>query len=613
MDLAGANDDMREFPPPNPLCRERLEASLKRDWPRLVLTADRLEAVKAEVKAGGPVADVYAKIRRQADALLGEPPLTRTLEGRRLLYVSRQVLGRTTALALAWLVDNNPVYLKRLEAELQAVCGFEDWNPAHFLDVAEMAVAVALPLDWCGRALDEQTTRLARAALREKALLPGVSGDKNVTWWIDAHHNWNLVCHGGLAIAALAVFEDDPELASRIVRRSVDKAPLGLAPYAPDGAYTEGPSYWFYATDYLTLTLSCYQTALGTDFGLAQAPGFGPSAIASVLSGGPSGKLFNYADSGKGGYLDFDHIGLLAWFVPRLRQRLPDWIMDRFPEALAAESLPIDRMSVFYMVNLLDMPADLPPFELPAAWVAGGPAPVGVLRPATEDGMYLAAKGGSADDNHAHMDAGSFILDWRGIRWSVDPGKLDYTAVEAAIGARGLWNRSQDSPRWNYLAHNNLGHSTLTVNGQTHLADARAPVAGADLEADQPFFAFDLKPLFGGSVGSARRTFRRIAEDALRIEDLITPNAETGSIRWQMMTVASVELLDDGAVLRKDGEQLRLAVRSPSAFAIRVVPLFPPPLPHDLEIPDLKRIEILVTPDALGDADGRIVVDLAGT
>ncbi|MGC9450481.1 MAG: heparinase II/III domain-containing protein [Oceanipulchritudo sp.] len=592
----------------NPVSREWVQANLRPEHPRLILTPQVLEAIRAKRGTEGPEALAYRMIRRQADALLEEPPLTRQLTGRRLLYVSREAVGRTTALALAYLVEENPAYLKRLEGELLSLCSFEDWNPSHFLDVAEMAVAVTLPLDWCGDAIGGETRKRMQDALLNKALLPSL-GDGPDNWWIEAHHNWNLVCHGGLAVAALAVFESHPDIATRVLQRSVAKAPLGLKPYAPEGAYNEGPSYWFYATDFLTLTLSAYRTALGTDFGVANAPGVRKSALFSLLTGGPSGDLYNYADSGKGGFMEYDHIGLLAWFVPVLGKSLPERVWERLPEAISNEPQPIDRMSVFYLVNLVNMPADLPPLQFPRAWVIDGPAPVGVLRPETEEGMYLAAKGGSADDNHAHMDAGSFILEWRRIRWAVDPGKLDYTAVEAAIGAKGLWNRSQDSPRWELLAHNNFGHSALTVNGEKHLAEGRALVVSQDLDPEQPAFTFDLTSLYGGNLASAFRTFQRLSENSIRITDDIVTTSATRTLTWQLVTLADVEPCATGAFLRQEGEQIELKVCSPDNFEIRVVPLTPASIPYDLELPGLKCIEVQMIPN---EEKNSIVVELAG-
>ena len=70
------------------------------------------------------------------------------LIGPRLLTVSRTVLERVTTLALLYRLDGDPRWVARAREELLAAAGFSDWNPSHFLDVAEMCHAFAIGYDW---------------------------------------------------------------------------------------------------------------------------------------------------------------------------------------------------------------------------------------------------------------------------------------------------------------------------------------------------------------------------------------------------------------------------------------------------------------------------------
>ncbi len=112
------------------------------------------------------------------------------------------------AIEVKWTQSGKGSNVDLEEEELKAVCSFQDWNPSHFLDVAEMAAGIALALDWAGEWLSPEVEKLARQSLVEKALKPGVAASLN-NWWINVNHNWNLVCNGGLSLAALAVYEDD--------------------------------------------------------------------------------------------------------------------------------------------------------------------------------------------------------------------------------------------------------------------------------------------------------------------------------------------------------------------------------------------------------------------
>ncbi|MCB9290493.1 MAG: heparinase II/III family protein [Lewinellaceae bacterium] len=609
--LIGSFQKLRAQEWPPLASKEWIREHLNPEKPRLIFTRAAERQLREKLGSDSLVAELYAHIKAYADELLNLPPLTYQKRGRRLLRVSRDAISRTLALAMAYRIEGNISYRQRLEAELANISTFPDWNPAHFLDAAEMAVAVSLPLDWCGADLSPAVRSLARSALVEKALKPGL-GVTEMNWWWDAVHNWNLVCHGGLAIAALVLFEEEPDLASHTLHRTVTKFPLGFSPYEPDGAYTEGPSYWFYATDYLTLAISAFESALGADFGFTNAPGIKESALFSEIAAGPSGDYYNYFDASTGGYHSLSHLGLLTWFAPRTGFTAPRQAWKKAIADEAEEHFKKARFSTLYLLALATQPEGLPEIGRPTAWLARGDSPVGILSSRDKNGLYLAAKGGSASDNHANMDAGSFILEWKRIRWSIDPGNQDYEPLEQTIGVGELWNRSQDSERWSLLTKNNYGHSTLTANGEKHLAAARALLTGHNLEAGRPYFSFGLTPLFGGRVAKAIRTFQQTAENTLQIRDSLALADDVKLITWQWITRADVGINGNTIHLSQDGERLKLKVVSPATFEVRVVSLDPPPLAYDKAISGLKRIEITVAPSAFTNGTGEIVVEVIG-
>ena len=94
-------------------------------------------------------------------------------------------------------LDKDSVILNRIDAELQAICGFIDWNPKHYLDVAEMSLGVAIAVDWVGHDLPHQTLDLAKRSLIEKGIKPSYHTEGERMFWINGSNNWNSVCHGG--------------------------------------------------------------------------------------------------------------------------------------------------------------------------------------------------------------------------------------------------------------------------------------------------------------------------------------------------------------------------------------------------------------------------------
>jgi len=580
----------------NPVNREWIEARLFATHPRLILTPELEYKVWQKLDEGDSLAIMGMElVRRRADSILNLEPLERQLTGRRLLGVSRDAINRLTTLSMAYRFQRDPGYLQRLEEELKAVCSFTDWNPSHFLDVAEMAAGVALAVDWAGEWLSPAVDQMARTALVNLALKPAV--DKAVdNWWTTTDNNWNLVCHGGLSLAALEVYEDAPDLATRVLQEAVQHIPLALEPYAPEGIYPEGASYWFYATTYLTACISAYESALGTDFGFTRAPGVMESAVFSQAMAGPSGDYFNYFDSGLEGFHSLTHFGLLGWFARRSGNGF-DWDaygsllrneMERMQQIRSTRFFPLHLLN---LVHLSDNSSGK--FEWPVAWSGGGREPVIIMRDRHNgpDSYFLAAKGGRAGDNHGNMDAGSFVFELDGVRWSVDPGNQDYNTLEQIMGM-DLWDNSQDSPRWSVLTKNSGGHSTLVVNGEMHLVDARAPLVRRDLRGSVPQFTFDLTGLYGTNTGMARRTFSRPAGNKLRISDELHFSPGTKSLNWQMMTRADIVVKGELVELKQDGASLYLRIPQTVPYEVKVVSLSPPPLSYDKDIDGLKRLEI---------------------
>jgi hypothetical protein len=189
------------------------------------------------------------------------------------------------------------------------------------------------------------------------------------------------------------------------------------------------------------------------------------------------------------------------------------------------------------------------------------------------------------------MDAGSFVFELDGVRWSIDPGNQNYNELEQILGG-GLWSNAQESPRWSLLTKNSGGHSTFIVNGKMHLADARASLFSSELQATIPQFTFDLSALYGDQMKVARRTFSRITETRLRINDKLLFSSKTNSMTWQMITRADLQVQGEQVELHQDGKILYLRVRSAAPFEVKEVSLSPPPLTYDKNIEGLKRLEI---------------------
>jgi hypothetical protein len=259
--------------------------------PRLLVLADGWAGVRAALALDPVSARILQGLRSKGKRLLEMPPLERVMAGRRLLTVSREALGRITTLSLLAVLEEDLVYTRRAIDELMAVAAFEDWNPPHFLDTAEMSLAVAIGYDWLYADLAPEQRRALEQALVEKGIHPSFHTRQP---WLEKHNNWVQVCHAGLAAAAVALADLEPELAERTLRRAVEKVPTAVAVYGPDGAYPEGPTYWGYGTLFQVVLMDLLKRLRGNCARLDVIPGLAASAEYIRHVTAPSGEFFCY-------------------------------------------------------------------------------------------------------------------------------------------------------------------------------------------------------------------------------------------------------------------------------------------------------------------------------
>jgi hypothetical protein len=589
----------------NPITLSYLKEKLRKKSPRLVLNAELEKELKKKLATDPVVKNMYQAVRRNAQEILSAPLLERVVVGRRLLATSREALYRINMLGMVYRMEKDKTMLQRIDQEVLAICNFKDWNPSHYLDVAEMSMAVAFAVDWVGEDLPKTTLALAYSALIEKGIKPSYNPAGN-TGWVKGTNNWNQVCHGGMVAAAIAIAEQDPALATQTLHRALEGMPVALNEYGPDGVYPEGATYWGYGTSFSVVTAAMFESAFGTDFGLAKYPAFIESATYKVLSVAPSGWYYNFADCGDKRGENGDMT--LAWFATKTGNKA-FFEQERFlrPADQMGKLGRLDGAGLVWLSQYKETQAA----KLPEAWQGAGSNPIVIFKsdPSDPHQYYFGGKGGRGTVNHGNMDAGSFIFEVNGVRWVIDPGNQDYHELEKT--GFNLWGRCQSCQRWDLLTKNNYGHSTLTVNDSLHVVDGLATIKDFKT-GTQPEATIELTPTFAGQLKSAQRRFLKDGPQSLRIEDQIETLPSTKMITWQLLTTAEVEMVKEGALLKQDGKQLRVQNLSHPEIGLSIISLYPAPLELDRQIPGLKRLEFRIPAYLLKGDRGKIVVRLAG-
>lgn len=542
------------------------QADLSRlaDHPRLLLPKGAEKKLLKQINRDAVWKEIHTATLGEADRIITLPVNERIKTGMRLLAVSRENLRRIFILSYAYRMTGQEKYLVRAEQEMLKAASFSDWNPSHFLDVGEMTMALGVGYDWLYPALSEASRRTIREAIVEKGFKP--SYDTAYNWFVDAEHNWNQVCNGGLAFGAIAVAESEPEWAQKIIDRAIDKVRLPMRHYAPDGAYPEGPGYWGYGTLFNVLLIGGLESTFGTDYGLSQMPGFMQTGTYEMQMVSPLIKHFNYMDNS----YEPESSSALFWFYSKTQD----------PSVLCQQVSILQRDTAKKYLKDRVLPAMLiwgagAPMEKAVApqetfWAGRGNTPVCVMRSGWGDpnARFVGVKLGSPSINHGHMDVGSFVFEADGVRWAIDLGSEDYNTTET----RGvdLWNMAQQSQRWDVFRYNNRSHNTLTFNDKLQRINGSAQIIESDSATARRFVKTDLTPVYAGQVDKVERTISLVDNDYLLIEDEITAGKNYTRMRWTLMTRATPKILSDNTVmLEQDGKRCLLKIESETPIVWR--------------------------------------------
>lgn len=544
-------------------------AGLRSGHPRLLFTNEQLNAAVAAARIDPLRAKLHERILALAEDQIGTQPVRHELIGPRLLDKSRTALGRILTCAMAFRLSGDMRYALRAKKELFATAGFPDWNPSHFLDVAEMSLAFAIGYDWLYEQLQPAERERLKAALMKHSLsfasaaYAGLKPTDKRLRFVTAVNNWNQVCNAGLLAAALAIADEEPEVARLVVNGALRSLPVAMkASYWPDGAYPEGPAYWDYGTGYNVVAIAVLESALGTDFGLSRSPGLDRTALYRLNVEGPSGYAFNYADGRPaiGAQPEFTWLGR-RFNLPSVLQHCRDAL-----ESELSKPTSMNRMMAMHAV-WFPAPVGAPVPEPALDRYFRGPAELVMLRSAWNDprALFVGFKAGRNDVSHAHLDLGSFILDADGVRWAHDLGPDNYN-LPGYFGAE----------RWSYYRLNNRSHNTLTPGNHLQSAVAVAPVVAFSSQVTKSFAITDLTGVYAGVAQSIRRGVALLDRARVLVQDELSAVKLGTVLKSRVVTGARVTLEDARhATLRQMDRMLRAEILAPEDGRFRVAPARP--------------------------------------
>jgi hypothetical protein len=308
--------------------------------------------------------------------------------------------------------------------------------------------------------------------------------------------------------------------------------------------------------------LDALSKAFKTDFGLLENKGFMKTASYLLNMVGPTGLNFNYSDGESKSMLN----PAMFWFAKK---------QNDYALLFSEKSIMQDKGNIWgrelpatliwgseIKVNDLPQPQQL-------IWSGKGKNPVAMMRSSwSNDAIYVGLKGGSPDNGHGHMDVGSFVMDALGERWAMDLGAQDYTALESK--GIDLWNRKQQSERWNIFRLNNYSHNTLTFNNELQRVNGTAPIIQSTTDGDFLSATVDLTSIYKERTTKAWRGVAIVDQKFVVIKDEIE-SSSASSVKWAMITSADVKMVNSQtAELTLNGKKLFLKIIEPSDAKINM-------------------------------------------
>ncbi len=557
--------------------------------PRIIMSKEKFAKLRENIGQDSVMAILLEKLRGEADRHLNEAVCQYEIpDGIRLLETSKRIQRRVAALAMAYNVFGEEKYAQRCYAELEAACNFQDWNPRHFLDTAEMSTAFALGYDWLYHWMNDEQRAFIRKNMIEKGLTQVMEDyeDKPRTrtyrWYQDyPGDNWKLVCNGSMSMAALAIGDeaDASDIASEVLTYAYKEsyAFVRRAYSAKDGTYSEGLGYWDYATYYLGLYSSSLTSTAGTDYGLADHEGLRKSVDFVRYMSSNTPKSFSFGDD-----RDSRDTGwtVLLW--------LADYYQSYDIASVRLKKIPNDSFNYLDLLWIEEEKTPDSAKDSPTDWGEVGASNASFRNTWDESGIVTALHAGeNVYKYHGHYDLGTFYLESNGARFFTDLGNENYE----------LENR-----QYSYRIRAE-GHNTLVINPSQELDQQE----GAEClitefaSGNEAYAVTDLTAAYEPSgAESVIRGLKMIKDkECVIIQDEISLDAP-GEIYWFAHTKGEIALADDGrsAVVSVGSEKMWVGLISDGAtFTVMNAELLPTSLavPNQTDNSSYRKLAVHLT------------------
>lgn len=588
-DIPEGFEEEPDDPKANPVKTFDYSLLAKAGHPRLLSDAQGFKDLKVKVTTerfqNPTLYKLHSEVISRAEKIV---KADRTFEVATDHYI---IVDNLLACAYAYKMKGQLAYLEKVRRDMAKVCALPNWDPWG-LAIGEISMAMSLAYDWLYYDLPLEDRKMVRKALVEKAIQPMYKNNNNIS----IIGNWNQINLGGVSIASMAVYEKDKTNTFNQIEKAVSGNLNGVTGiYKPNGNYAEGLGYWEYGGGYQACFLSCLKGIFGHTAGIAEVPGFMDSGEYALFMHGTMNTTFTYNDGGA----TADPFLLLSWWFaaqnddPTLiyceKRRLDDKSDKAYKNTTIEGTEQPYRLLAPMIVMIRDFDLESRPVNPPTrqVWSGQGEKPVVMVRRGwnfDENDVFLGMMGGLCNSwrtsrtAHAHMDAGSFVFEAEGVRWSDDLMRPNYGPWYEAMRVESPRKYTvQDGVMWDTFRISNLCHSTIvsytndgSVSGKLHSSDYYVDgFASLDevIDSDgRQGGVINMTEPMKGQVKRAVRTIELVDGTDLVVTDEITAlDNQDCVLEWRMLSVSTSTLATDGVTLTKNGKSRKLTVASSSS------------------------------------------------
>lgn len=505
------------------------------EHPRLFGNAAKFEEIKELAKKDEKIKKATETVILAAENSLDGETLVNKYVDNSSLNVARTLKDLALNFGLAYRLTGDERYAAKLWEHMDAVCDFSDWNEIHFLTTGEYIFAMAVGYDWIYDYLSDTQRKKIEEAILNKGLnhamedYNDVAGRQRTFKWAQVKEcsNWKTVCNTGVIAAATTLMDIYPDLCETLLANAMENIKVSALGYAPDGAWSEGTTYWLYNTMFYTYFINILDNAYGNDFGYMDAPGMKETIDFMIAVQGSNG-TFNYGDSNHGMIVAPEFL----LFSKKLKKpSIQKYYTDH---ATGTEST-----FIFNYVPEYDKSEEK--LEVPLDYYARETETVMLHSSYDSNSIFTAVHSGRVSAPHGQYDSGEFILDAYGTDFAYDLGSASYALSHQPF----LYRRRTE------------GHNMITINndyypGQNSTAFTKFQIFKS---SDRSAFAItDLSSAYSRDAVSMRRGVKLFDDRQSVILQDEFELYEKSTVDWALHTKCPITVSEDGRTAEFTGK-----------------------------------------------------------